>query len=76
MEQDDTVVWGSIARSARSTFARKANLKINLQMGTEGMSEAKVMPDWPGPGLVYDRGLEEGSQRTILRHWLSELNRP
>lgn len=76
MEQDDTVVWGSIARAARTTYARTAQLKINLQMGLEGMSEAKVLTDWPGPGLVYDRELEEGSQRTILRHWLAEMTRP
>jgi phenylpropionate dioxygenase-like ring-hydroxylating dioxygenase large terminal subunit len=75
MEQDDTVVWGSIARAAGGTYARTANLKLNLQMGLEGMSEAEVLADWPGPGLVYDRGLEEGSQRTILRHWLAELTR-
>ncbi len=75
-EQDDTIVWGSIARNARSVFAAKAGARLNYQMGLEGMSDARPIPDWPGPGVVYDSNLEEGVQRTFLRHWLREMSRP
>ncbi|HLQ32648.1 MAG TPA: aromatic ring-hydroxylating dioxygenase subunit alpha [Chloroflexota bacterium] len=74
-EQDDTIVWHGIARSARSLFARKAGAKLNYQMGLESMSEARIVPDWPGPGVAYDSNLEEGVQRTFLRHWLREMSR-
>jgi hypothetical protein len=29
----------------------------------EFMSEARVLDDWQGPGIVYDSNLEEGVQR-------------
>lgn len=75
-EQDDSVVWGSVARAARSHFAAKARLTLNYQMGLNGMSDARQIPDWPGPGTAYDSNLEEGVQRTFLRHWLREMRRP
>ncbi len=75
-EQDDTIVWHGIARSARSLFARKVNAKLNYQMGLESMSEARPERDWPGPGLAFDSNLEEGVQRTFFRHWLREMTRP
>lgn len=68
-EQDDTVVWGSIARAGRSILARRGMAKLNYQMGMEGMSNAKVIPDWPGPGIAYNSNLEEGVQRTFFRSW-------
>jgi phenylpropionate dioxygenase-like ring-hydroxylating dioxygenase large terminal subunit len=74
-EQDDTIVWGGVARAASGVFARKVDAKLNYQMGLEWMSDARVMPNWPGPGTVYDSNLEEGVQRTFFRHWIRELLR-
>ncbi len=68
-EQDDSIAWGGVSRAARGQFAKQQNITLNYQMGLEGMSEAKVMTDWPGPGIVYDSNLEEGVQRTFWRHW-------
>jgi hypothetical protein len=68
-EQDDSIAWGGVSRAARGQFAKQQNITLNYQMGLEGMSDAKVMADWPGPGIVYDSNLEEGVQRTFWRHW-------
>jgi nitrite reductase/ring-hydroxylating ferredoxin subunit len=76
LEQDDAVVWGGIAHSASTAFARSNAPELNFEMGVSGMSEANVMTDWSGPGRVYDSRLEEGTQRTFLRHWLKEMRRP
>lgn len=74
-EQDDSVVWGRVVRPAASLFATQAAIQLNYQMGLPGMSAARVTPDWPGPGVVYDSNLEEGVQRTFFRHWLREMRR-
>ena len=68
-EQDDSIVWSGVARSADSVFARSRGLLLNYQMGLPGMSDANLAKDWPGPGKVYDTNLEEGVQRTFFRHW-------
>jgi hypothetical protein len=68
-EQDDSVAWSGVARAAGGRFAKAQGLLLNYQMGMEGMSEAKVLADWPGPGTAYDSNLEEGVQRTFFNHW-------
>lgn len=68
-EQDDTVIWESMARAAGSRFAMTTGAKLNYQMGRN----APLARDWPGPGTVYDSSLEDGPQRTFLRHWLSAM---
>jgi hypothetical protein len=44
-------------------------------MGLPHMSLARVLDDWPGPGVVYNSNLEEGVQRTFFRHWIREMSR-
>ena len=68
-EQDDSIAWAGVSRAAKGQFAKRQNVNLNYEMGLEGMSEARVMNDWPGPGVVYDSNLEEGVQRTFWRHW-------
>jgi PAH dioxygenase large subunit len=68
VEQDDTVAWLSIARAAGSLFARKANAKLNYQMGKTLIRHGGI-PDWPGPGVALDTNLEDGGQLTLWRHW-------
>jgi PAH dioxygenase large subunit len=68
-EQDDSIAWGGVSRAAKGVLAKRANIMLNYQMGLPGMSEAKVIADWPGPGIAYDSNLEEGVQRTFWRHW-------
>lgn len=74
-EQDDSLIWSGVSRAADTVFARSAKLRLNYQMGMPGVSTAKVMADWPGPGIVYDTNLEEGVQRTFFRHWHNALRR-
>jgi hypothetical protein len=74
-EQDDSVVWGRVARPARGVFAGKTKMRLNYQMGLPHMSVARVLDDWPGPGVVYNSNLEEGVQRTFFRHWIREMSR-
>ena len=68
-EQDDSIAWGGVSRAAKGVFAKRQNIMLNYQMGLPWMSEAKVIADWPGPGIAYDSNLEEGVQRTFWRHW-------
>jgi phenylpropionate dioxygenase-like ring-hydroxylating dioxygenase large terminal subunit len=68
-EQDDAIAWAGVSRAAKGQFAKRHDVMLNYQMGLDGMSDAKVMRNWPGPGIVYDSNLEEGVQRTFWRHW-------
>ncbi len=68
-EQDDSIAWGGVSRAAKGVLAKRANIMLNYQMGLPGMSDARVIADWPGPGIAYDSNLEEGVQRTFWRHW-------
>ena len=75
-EQDDSIAWAGVARSAGGQFARKQGLMLNYQMGLEHMSDARVLKDWDGPGVAYDSNLEEGVQRTFFNHWHRAMTRP
>jgi phenylpropionate dioxygenase-like ring-hydroxylating dioxygenase large terminal subunit len=69
-EQDDTIVWGGIAESGHSRFARNHQAELNYEMGMPGMGDTNIVRDWPGPGVVVDNRFEDGVQQTMLRHWL------
>lgn len=75
-EQDDGVTWGGVARAAKGRFAKRSGMALNYQMGMPGISDANVITDWPGPGVVYDTNLEEGVQRTFFLHWCKAMLRP
>ena len=74
-EQDDAIVWSSIARNAKSILARRGIARMNFKMGLNGIGEAEIIDDWPGPGTAWDSNLEEGTQRTLFRHWLRAMAR-
>ena len=65
-EQDDSIAWAGVSRAARGQFAKQQNIMLNYQMGLAGMSEAKVMADWPGPGIVYDFEPRRGRPANVL----------
>jgi phenylpropionate dioxygenase-like ring-hydroxylating dioxygenase large terminal subunit len=71
-EMDDTIPWESTARVAGAPFAKKA-LKLNFQMGMEGMSSSKLVEDWPFPGEAWYPRFEEGNQRFFYRHYLDVM---
>lgn len=71
-EQDDTVVWGGAASAGRSPFARKF-MKLNYQLGLDGMSDFEPIPDWPGPGFASTTGYGELNQRQFWQHWRGVL---
>lgn len=74
-EQDDAIVWSSIPQVAGTLFARTSGTLLNYQMG---LPPADPLPiaNWPGPGQAFGSRLEEGVQRTFLRHWLLKMSRP
>jgi phenylpropionate dioxygenase-like ring-hydroxylating dioxygenase large terminal subunit len=72
-EQDDVTVWMGIARSAKGVFAQQSGRKLNYQMGMEFMSDARQLPDWPGPGIAMDTNLEEGVCRTFHQSWVKKM---
>jgi hypothetical protein len=69
-EQDDAEPFQTIARAARSAFARKSGMRFNFQMGLEGIGCSQPDPTFPGPGVVYWPRYEEGIQRSFYRRWL------
>jgi phenylpropionate dioxygenase-like ring-hydroxylating dioxygenase large terminal subunit len=72
-EQDDMIVWAGAAQNGSSSYAADELLDLNYEMGLPGKSDAAVIPDWPGPGTVYDSRLEEGVLRTFLRSWVKAM---
>jgi len=72
-EQDDSDPWIAIARAARSAFARKVDMKIDYRMGMRGTASSRRVADYPGPGLAFFPGLEEGVQRGFHRRWLQYM---
>lgn len=71
-EMDDTMVWETITQTAGHRFA-KDNLRLNFQMGMNGMGKARLDSDWPGPGVAYYPRYGEGNQRYFYQTYLQEL---
>ena len=58
-EMDDPVPWETMTRNAGGAFAKK-HMKLNLQMGMNGIGSSKQVMDWPFPGIAhYLRDLRE-----------------
>jgi nitrite reductase/ring-hydroxylating ferredoxin subunit len=73
-EQDDTEPWSSITRAAGSTMARLADVKLNYQMGLNGIGTAEVISDWPGPGTAWSNRYEEGVMRNLVADWVRYMD--
>jgi phenylpropionate dioxygenase-like ring-hydroxylating dioxygenase large terminal subunit len=71
-EQDDTVVWRGGPMVGRSAFARK-DMKLNFQMGMDGMSDYEDIPDWMGPGEASTTFFGERNQRRWWQRWSEAL---
>ncbi|MEC1718701.1 aromatic ring-hydroxylating oxygenase subunit alpha [Schinkia azotoformans] len=71
-EMDDAIPWEAATKNAKGTFARKV-MKLNLQMGMDGMSSSKQVMDWPFPGIAYYPRFEEGNQRHMYSYYLKEM---
>ncbi|GAA3841032.1 SRPBCC family protein [Streptomyces coacervatus] len=71
-EQDDTVVWRGGPMVGRSAFARQ-DMKLNFQMGLDGMSDYKPRPDWMGPGEASTSVYGESNQRRWWQRWSEAL---
>lgn len=75
VDQDDTSVFSGIAFAGASTMARLRGATLNYTMGDPEFTDVRVVTDWPGPGRILDSRLEDGVQKTILRHWLELMRR-
>lgn len=75
-EQDDTVPWQSMVKSAGSQFFGKRNVALHYGMGLNGSSIARQVDDWPGPGTAFSPRFEEEGQRQLYRRWARSLRRP
>lgn len=71
-EQDDTVAWRGGPPAGRSPFARQ-QMKLNFQMGMDGMSDYEIVPDWPFPGHASTTMYGERNQRRWWQRWRDEL---
>lgn len=75
LEQDDLVLWSGATPAGRSVFARQ-EMKLNLQMGMDGMSDCEDEVDWMGPGDAVTSIYGEGNARRFYKHWHDMLTRP
>ncbi|WP_039936549.1 aromatic ring-hydroxylating oxygenase subunit alpha [Streptomyces himastatinicus] len=71
-EQDDTVVWRGGPMVGRSAFARK-DMKLNFEMGLDGMSDYEPRLDWIGPGEASTSAFGEKNQRRWWQRWCDAL---
>lgn len=71
-EMDDAIPWEAATKNAKGTFARKV-MKLNLQMGMEGMSSSTQVEDWPFPGIAYYPRFEEGNQRHMYSYYVKDM---
>lgn len=61
IEQDDSAVWESIARTARGGQGRRGTANYNMGLGEESWHE--------GLGCMLTERLTEAAQRNFYRHW-------
>jgi len=71
-EMDDTMTWETATASAGSFFAKKT-LKLNYQMGLNGVGAARHDPEWPLPGEAYYPRFGEGNQRYLYETYVSDM---
>ncbi|MCL6562377.1 MAG: Rieske 2Fe-2S domain-containing protein [Firmicutes bacterium] len=75
-EADDVKPWEGVTATAKSRFWLRRGRFYNYQMGlSEDMSSARLVSDWPGPGVVYSPRYEENQQRGFYRRWLELMQR-
>ena len=72
LEQGDTVAWSGTPDIGRSVFARR-NMKLNYQLGLDGMSVSANEPDWDAPGVAKTSVLDETNQRLWWLRWTEEM---
>jgi phenylpropionate dioxygenase-like ring-hydroxylating dioxygenase large terminal subunit len=68
-DQDDTENWEAQTRNATSSLVRRDEVWLHYEMGIDG----EAIPDFPGPGDVYDGKFSEAAGRTFYRTWLDYL---
>lgn len=68
-DQDDTENWEAQTRNATASLVRRDEVMLHYQMGLD----AEPLPDFPGPGSVYDGKFSEAAGRTFYRTWLDYM---
>jgi phenylpropionate dioxygenase-like ring-hydroxylating dioxygenase large terminal subunit len=76
VEQDDTEPWTSMTKAAGTTFVRKVGMKLNYQMGFNGIGAIGPV-EFPGPGVAYGpERYAENPQRNLWAQWHDYMSRP
>ncbi|QTH23430.1 Rieske 2Fe-2S domain-containing protein [Rhizorhabdus wittichii] len=68
VESDDSILWEGPAKTARSPWARKAEIRFHYQQ-----KRIDPNPDWKGPGQYYDTTYGEYMQSAFWRRWLDDM---
>jgi phenylpropionate dioxygenase-like ring-hydroxylating dioxygenase large terminal subunit len=68
-DQDDTENWEAQTRNSNSALWRHEEVMLHYAMGIS----AEPLPDFPGPGNVYDGKFSEAAGRTFYRTWLDMI---
>ena len=66
------MAWSGTPDIGRSVFARQ-NMKLNYQLGLDGMSVSANDPDWDAPGVAKTSVLDETNQRLWWLRWTEEM---
>ncbi|MGW5113175.1 aromatic ring-hydroxylating oxygenase subunit alpha [Nocardia sp. NPDC004123] len=74
LEQDDPVAWAGAPVAGKSVFARKSGMRLNFQLGIDGMSDYEEDTQWQFPGRATTSALGEAPQRAFYRRWLREIS--
>lgn len=68
-EQDDTENWEAQTRNSAASLDRRDDVYLHYKMGLG----RTPLPDFPGPGDVYDGKFSEAAARSFYRAWLDLL---
>lgn len=74
-EQDDSAIWSGATPVGRSVFAQQ-DMKLNFQLGMDGMSDCEPVPDWNAPGVATTTAYGEENQRHWYQRWHDQLMAP
>ncbi|TDD92230.1 aromatic ring-hydroxylating oxygenase subunit alpha [Actinomadura rubrisoli] len=65
IEQDDSAIWESVARTARGAYGRRGVADYSMGLGEESWHE--------GLGCMITPRLSEAAQRNFYRHWAAVM---
>lgn len=73
LEPDDIAAWERVTAPAGSSFAKKHNVRLNLEQGKADISGGLDVVDWLGPAKYAKDQMHEYGVRSFQRMWLGTI---